>query len=82
MEGSVRVGVFIQEKRNKQYKYEQRNILEQKHTYLQMIHKLRNDNKTIIYTNKTWVNTHHCKEHIWVDIDGKGGWKVPSGKGQ
>ena len=50
--------------------------------YLQTIRKLRNENRTIIYTDETWVNTHHCKEHIWVDVDGKGGWKVPSGKGQ
>ena len=26
--------------------------------------------------------THHCKEHIWVDVNGKGRWKVPSGKSQ
>ena len=65
---------------NKRYIYEQRNILVQRHTYLQTIRKLRNDNRTIIYTDETWVNTHHYKEHIWVDIDDKGGWKVPSGK--
>ncbi len=29
-----------------------------------------------------WVNAHHNDEYIWVDKDGKGGWKVPSGKGQ
>ena len=27
------------------------------------------DNKTILYTDKTWVNAHHVN-----------GWKVPSGK--
>ena len=45
-----------------------------------MICKLRNGKKTIIYTTKTLVNAHHCKEHIWVHTDGKGGWKVPSGR--
>ena len=30
----------------------------------------------------TWVNAHHTNQYIWVDSDGKGGWKVPSGKGQ
>ena len=45
-----------------------------------MIDKLRNGNKTIIYTDEMWINAHHCKEHIWVDVDGKGGWNVPSGK--
>ena len=49
---------------------------------MQLIRKLRNDNRTIIYTDETWVNTHHCNEHIWVDVYGKGEWKVPSGRGQ
>ena len=44
-----------------------------RHSYLQMICKLRNGNKTTIYTDERWVNAHHCKEHIWVDVDGKGG---------
>ena len=38
-----------------------------------MICKLRNDNKTIIYTDEIWVNAHYCKEHIWVDVNSKGG---------
>ena len=36
-----------------------------------MICKLRNDNKTIIYTDEIWVNAHHYKEHIWVDVNSK-----------
>ena len=27
-------------------------------------------------------HTSHTQECVWVDSDGKGGWKVPSGKGQ
>ena len=27
------------------------------------------------------MNAHHTNDYIWVDKDGKGGWKVPSGKG-
>ena len=54
MIGSVRVGVLYKKRDNKQYIYEQCNILEQRHRYLQMIRKLRNDNKTIIYTDKHW----------------------------
>ena len=66
---------------SKQYIYEQRHILEQRHMYLQTIHKLRQDNThDLIYTDETWVNAHHTNEYIWVDCDGKGGWKVPSGK--
>ena len=66
---------------NKQFLYEQHDIIEQQHTYLQAIRKLQQQNKTIVYT-ETWVNAHHINEYIWVDYDGKGGWKVPSGKGQ
>ena len=67
---------------NKRYIYEQRHIIEQIHEYLQTINQLRKENKTIIYTDETWVNAHHTQEHIWIDFDGRGGWKVPSGKGQ
>ena len=28
------------------------------------------------------MNAHHTNQYIWVDSDGKSGWKVPSGKGQ
>ena len=75
------VWVYLQKRDNKKYIYEQTNILEQRHTYLQTIHKLRQDNTTLIYTDKTWVNAHHNNEYIWIDSDGTGGWKVPSGKG-
>ena len=61
---------------NKRYIYEQR------HAYLQTITQLRKDNKTIIYTDETWINAHYTQEHIWIDFDGREGWKVPSGKGQ
>ena len=74
---------FLYKKRDtKRYIYEQKNIIEQRHTYLYKIREYRRDNRPIIYTDETWVNAHHTKEYIWVDGDGKGGWKVPSGKGQ
>ena len=77
------LGFSYKKRDNKQYIYEQRNILEQRHTYLQTIRKLRRENThDLIYTDETWVNTHHTNEHIWVDSDGKRGWKEPSGKVQ
>ena len=75
------LGFTYKKRDNKKYIYEQTNILEQRHTYLQTIHKLRQDNTTLIYTDETWVNAHHNNEYIWIDSDGTGGWKVPSGKG-
>ena len=46
------------------------------------IREYRHENRPIIYTDETWVNAHHTKDYVWVDGDGKGGWKVPIGKGQ
>ena len=76
------MGFFYKKADNKRFLYKQHDIIEQRHTYLQAIRKLRQQNKTIVYTDETWVNAHHTKEYIWVDYDGKGGWKVPSGKRQ
>jgi len=76
------MGFTYRTRDNKKYIYEQQNIVEQGHTYLQTIRKLRQENTNLIYTNETWVNAHHNNEYIWVDSDGTGGWKVPDGKGQ
>ena len=35
----------------------------------------------IIYTDETWVNSHHTNDYIWLDKDESSGWKVSSGKG-
>ena len=74
---------FVYKKRDtKRYIYEQKNIIE-RHAYLYYkIREYRHENRPISYTDETWVNAHHTKYYIWVDNDGKGGWKVPSGKGQ
>ena len=77
------LGFSYKKRDGKQYIYEQRNIIQHRHAYLQTVRKLRQDNThDLIDTDETWVNAHHTNEHIWVDSDGKGGWKVPSGKGQ
>ncbi len=77
------LGFGYKKRDDKQFIYEQRNILEKGHANLQQIQTLRKENKyQLIYTDETWVNAHHNDEYIWVDKDGKGGWKVPSGKGQ
>ena len=60
---------------SKRYIYEQRNIIEQRHTYLQTIKKLRRENKTIIYTDETWVNAHHTLKNTsgWTVMEGVDG---------
>ena len=37
----------------------------------------------MVYLDETWVNAHHGRDTgtMWVDADGEGGWKRPSGKG-
>ena len=68
------LGFSYKKRDGKQYIYEQRNTIEQIHTYLQTVRKLRQDNtRDLIYTDETWVNVHHTNEHIWIDSDGKGG---------
>ena len=76
------MGFSYKKAANKQFLYKQHDIIEQRHTYLQAIRKLQQQNKTIVYTGETWANAHHTNEYIWVDYDDKGGWKVTSGKGQ
>ena len=76
------MGYSYKKKDNKQFLYEQRNILEQRDTYLRQIRQLRQQNVNFVYTDETWVNAHHSNDYVWVDSDGKGGWKVPSGKGE
>ena len=76
------MGFNYKKKDGKQFIYERADILVQRNTYLQHILKHRREKKTLIYMDETWVNAHHTNQYIWVDHDGKGGWKVPSGKGQ
>ncbi len=76
------VGFCYKQRDRRHYVLEQQHIIAQRHKYLQEIRKLRRDNHyNIIYTDETWVNSHHTNEHIWIDADGNGGWKVPTGKG-
>ena len=78
------MGFSYKKKDGKKFVYERADILVQRHTYLKQILKYQRQNKTLslIYMDETWVNAHHTNQYIWVDSDGKGGWKVPSGKGQ
>ena len=66
------MGITYKKLDNKRYIYE-RHIIEQRQEFLQTINQLRKENKTIIYTEETWVNAHHTQEHIWIDFDGRGG---------
>lgn len=43
--------------------------------------RLRENNTNLVYLYETWVNAHRSNDYVWIDNEGKGGWKVPSGKG-
>ncbi|XP_062522023.1 uncharacterized protein LOC134196819 [Corticium candelabrum] len=61
--------------------YEQHRILAARHHYLRQIKKYRDEGRPIVYLDETWLNAHHTLERCWTDYDGKGGLRVPSGKG-
>ncbi len=42
----------------------------------------RKEGRLQIYLDETWLNSHAAQERLWVDVDGSGGWRRPSGKGQ
>ena len=61
--------------------YEQHRIIAARHHYLRQIEKYRDEGRPIVYVDETWLNAHHTLERCWTDYDGKGGLRVPSGKG-
>ena len=60
------LGFHYKKRDKRQYVIEQPQAIAQRHDYIQTIRKL---------------NAHHTNDFIWLDKDGHGGWKVPSGKG-
>ena len=78
LESTKRNGDYIQETRQQKI-----HIRTDKHTGTKT-HILTDYTQTetkhtnLVYTDETWVNTHHNNEYIWVDSDRSGGWKVPS----
>ncbi|XP_062523606.1 uncharacterized protein LOC134198261 [Corticium candelabrum] len=60
---------------------EQHRIIAARHHYLRQIKKYRDEGRPIVYLDETWLNAHHTLKRCWADYDGKGGLRVPSGKG-
>ena len=57
-------------------------IVEQRHKFLREIRKFRSEGRPLVFLDETWVNSHVAPERIWIDEDGSGGWKRPSGRGR
>ena len=62
--------------------YEQHRIVASRANYLKQIRRFRAAKRPIIYLDETWLNQNHTLQKCWTDYDGRGGLKVPSGKGK
>lgn len=66
----------------KRYVYEQPRVIQQRHEYLRRMRRNRVEKRPEVFLDETWLNSHAAPEKLWVDCDGSGGWRRPSGKGQ
>lgn len=66
----------------KRYIYEQERVINQRHKYLRRMRRNRFEKGPEVYLAVIRTNWHAAPEKIWVDKDGTGGWRRPSGKGE
>lgn len=76
------MGFNYHQREDKTFFYEGRDIAEQRHFYLRKIREYWKEQRPIMYLDETWANSNIAPEKLWVDEQGQGGWKRPSGKGQ
>ena len=76
------IGFKFALRNDKKFFYERKDIVEQRHKFLREIRKFRSEGRPLVFPDKTWVNSHVAPERIWIDKDGSGGWKRPSGRGR
>lgn len=62
---------------------ERSDIVATRLKFLRKVHNIRSsgDSRPIFYLDETWVNQNHSRKDIWQDSFGRGGLKVPVGKG-
>ena len=77
------MGFRYRKHENKRYILEQPHITEQRHKYLREMRANRSSEhpKPTIFLDETWCNSRHGRTHMWVDADGKEGFKHSMGKG-
>ena len=68
---------------NKHYILERPDIVQQRHSYLRVMKANRESlhPRPVIYLDETWCNARHSRNRMWVDNDGRGGFKHSIGKG-
>ncbi|PSN54703.1 hypothetical protein C0J52_04890 [Blattella germanica] len=61
---------------------ERTDIVAARTHFLKTMHKVRQEgNLKVFYLDETWVNQNHTRKACWQMSDGRGGLKVPVGKG-
>ncbi|XP_046384822.1 uncharacterized protein LOC124155147 [Ischnura elegans] len=62
---------------------ERSDIRECRKKFLKIMHSHRVNSlyEQVVYLDETWVNQNYCQRHIWVNSQGEGGMRVPTGKG-
>lgn len=61
---------------------EKTSIIVQRIEYIKQIKKYRSEGKPIYYQDETWVTKNMTLNNVWLDENGRGGLKVPQGKGE
>ncbi|KAJ8921609.1 hypothetical protein NQ315_010517 [Exocentrus adspersus] len=61
---------------------ESQRLRQMRFEYLERIKKFRSENKSIIYLDETWFDTHGTVSKGWVDNSGKCQTKAPNNKGK
>lgn len=79
----LEMGFRYRRHENRRYIYEQPHITQQRHDYLREMRSNRKSEtpRPVIFLDETWCNSRHCPTHMWVDVDGSGGFKHSMGKG-
>lgn len=61
---------------------EEVSIAAQRIAYIKNVRAYRAEGRAIFYQEEAWANKNMTPARIWLDEDGKGGLKTPSGKGE
>ena len=61
---------------------EKTSIIVQRIEYIKQIKKYRSEGKPIYYQDETWVTKSMTLNNVQLDENGRGGLKVPQGKGE
>ena len=61
---------------------ESTNIANQRIKYIKKVKQYHKEGRQIFYQDETWITKNMTASKVWLDENGKGGLKVPPGKGK